>query len=322
MPSTPSSRTDGSETAAARPLVVLKFGGTALGSAEVLKKAARIVARRAVDGRVVVVVSAAGGVTDRLVQAADAVAGSSAAIDEWVEHIEARYQALSQAVLRKDVQRRYDVFARVHLAALRRALREVAASGGGGRERDQVLVAGERLMAPLATLLIEQEGVTTTVADAASLIRTDDSFGEAVVNWEVTYRKLRKWNADLSGRITPVVTGFIGSTEGGTTTTLGRGGTDYTAALVAAALRADRLERWTDVDGLYTADPRSSDDAEALDHMPLEEATSWNRKGRLGMHRSALDPLLDADVPVHVRSIYAPDHQGTVLTPAPRRLAS
>lgn len=308
-------------TNGSHPLVVLKFGGTALGAADVLTRAAELVARRTDGERIVVVVSAASGITDQLVQASDAVQGSDEDHLVWVDRIGTHYRTLARSVLRFDGFRRYEVFARVHLAALQRALANAAAAGAGLRERDEVLAAGERLMAPLAALLIEQEGAATTVVDAASLIQTDDTYGEAIVNRRATYTRLRRSFKKVSPRLTPVITGFIGSTEAGNTTTLGRGGTDYTAALVAAALRAQRLERWTDVDGLYTADPREYPNAEMLAQIPLRDAADRNRDGDLGMHARALDPLVDASIPIHVRSIFTPECPGTVLSPSCTRKA-
>jgi aspartate kinase len=113
-----------------------------------------------------------------------------------------------------------------------------------------------------------------------------------------------------------VVTGFIGSTADGRTTTLGRGGSDYSAALLAHSLAAEVMERWTDVDGIYTADPRADRSAQRLACIVLEEARAWNQAGRLGMHRKALDPLVTAGIPVRVRSTAAPEKSGTWIVPS------
>jgi len=183
------------------------------------------------------------------------------------------------------------------------------------RLRDAVLAFGERLSMPLVQLGLEAAGVPSVCADASRLVRTDDRHGAARVVRSATNRRVRDWYAGLVPGTVPVVTGFLGATSAGAVTTLGRGGSDYTAALLAAALRAFVFERWTDVDGIYTDDPRIHPDAKRLHTLALDEAWVWNRAGRIGMHRRALDPLVDAGIRIHVRSTGAPDHPGTVILP-------
>jgi len=181
---------------------------------------------------------------------------------------------------------------------------------------DQVLALGERLAAPLLALALREAGLCASPQDAAALIRTDATFGAARVDVAETYRQAKAWHTGLPASTIPVVTGFIGATATATTTTLGRGGSDYSAALLAAALRASVLERWTDVDGLYTDDPYQNGQAQRLTRICLEEAWVWNHAGRLGMHCNALDPLVEAEIPIHVRSIAAPEGLGTWILPA------
>ena len=202
------------------------------------------------------------------------------------------------------------------LAALERRLDEARADGLTPALRDEVLAAGERLSVPLVAGLLDEEGLTSEPTDAAALVQTDGAHGSALVDLEATYSRIQAWHTRLPEAVVPVVTGFIGSTQAGATTTLGRGGSDYSAALFAAALGADALERWTDVDGLYTDDPRRNAAAERLEQIVLEEAWAWNHAGRLGMHRKALDPLVAAGIPVYVRSTASPDASGTAILPA------
>ena len=112
-----------------------------------------------------------------------------------------------------------------------------------------------------------------------------------------------------------MVTGFIGSAPDGRTTTLGRGGSDYSASILAAGLKAHKLERWTDVDGVYTSDPRLDPTARRLDCIVMEDALSWNKAGKMGLHRKALDPLIEARIPLFVRSTDEPDNPGTEVHP-------
>ena len=114
----------------------------------------------------------------------------------------------------------------------------------------------------------------------------------------------------------PVVAGFVGATTDGTTTTLGFEGSDYSAALLAHMLRARGLTRYTDVDGIYTADPDATEEADRIDHLSMEEAVDRSASGGLGMHPKTLRPLADAGIPMQVRSIVAPDRPGTPIVPA------
>jgi aspartate kinase len=182
--------------------------------------------------------------------------------------------------------------------------------------RDEVLATGERLSVALLALLLRDLGLDAASYDAAALIRTDGTHGAGRVDHDVTRQQVRSWYAALPAGRVPVVTGFIGATADGATTTLGRGGSDYSAALLASAHGASVLERWTDEDGIYTDDPRTHRDAKRLASIVLSEAQAWNHAGRLGMHRQALDPLVAAAIPVHVRSTAAPDLPGTRILPA------
>ena len=292
---------------------MLKFGGTSVGTPGTLRQIVALVERAATTGDVVVVISAASGVTDNLLQAVDTVAAGTHTPDEWTRRLDERHTALAAAVLRDEA--RYRLFMHVHLEALRRTLDRIAAGGITQALRDEALATGERLSVPLLTAALHEQGLSAIATDATQLVRTDTRHGAAGVLLETTYAQIRHWYAALPEHTVPVVTGFIGATEDGAITTLGRSGSDYSAALLAAALHADVLERWTDVDGLYTDDPRRHATARRLDRLALDQAQTWNRAGRLGMHSTALEPLVEATIPLHVRSTRSPDAPGTWILP-------
>ncbi len=301
-------------TSRGRPLHVLKFGGTSVGMPDRIRQVVRLTTRAAAQAQVVVVTSAAAGMTDRLLQAASTVGAAHLSAKDWSERIAKEHAALGEQVLTTGGTRaRYRVFLRIFTADLHRSLRRIAGKDLTPALRDEVLAAGERLMAPLLALAIEESGTGSVFVDAARLVRTDGAHGEAGVRHGATRRLIRAWHRGLARPVVPVVTGFIGSTAAGATTTLGRGGSDYSAALLASALEADLLVRWTDVDGLYTHDPREHAGAERIEHLPLEQAATWNEAGRLGMHPRALDPLVRAGVPIRVRSTLHPEAPGTFL---------
>lgn len=304
----------------ALPVKVLKFGGTSVGAVARLRRVVDIVRDAAGAHRVVVVASAASGVTDRLLAGLDRLAGDPAEAGTLLEDLRTRQLALADGLLGPVERRDYARRVEEQLAALA-VLLEACAAAPAARLRDAVVAAGERLSVPLVAAALREAGLAAFPQDAAALIRTDDGFGSAEVDLDATAAQVRQWWGRTSADAVPVVTGFIGATADGETTTLGRSGSDYSAALLAASLGAVAFERWTDVDGLYTDDPRHNAQATRLAYIVLEEAVSWNHAGRLGMHRKALDPLVAAGIPVYVRSTAAPQAPGTVILPAGHRLA-
>lgn len=296
------------------PVRVLKFGGTSVGAPHVLRRAVQILKAADQRCRPVAVVSAAAGVTDMLVEAADRAPHSREEAEHWVDRVRHRYRSLAGTTL-DDAQLRaaYSQHRRSHLSGLEDALTRPVPKGSP--VRDAVLATGERLMTPLLAAALRSSGVAAEPVDAASLIRTNAAHGSASVDWTTTRGQIRNWHAGCPDEIVPVVTGFIGSTSTGSTTTLGRGGSDYSAALLAHALGADRLERWTDVDGLYTRDPVENADAEPLRRIPMDQAREWTKNGRLGLHPRTIDPLAAAGIPLHVRCTRRPAATGTRIVP-------
>lgn len=315
-----SEHTSSLSTPIGRPVRVLKFGGTSVGTADDLKDAVQVICEAQEKCQPLVVVSAAAGITDDLVRAADETRADRSTADAWARHIGRQYRTLADDVLdAPDRRTRYQTVLQAELSELRRALQALNGTDAP-KARDAVLATGERLMAPLLAAAIAAADGAACPVDATALIRTDAQFGDATVQWPATREQVREWfetkvveNTDPG---VPVVTGFIGGTEDGITTTLGRGGSDLSAAVLARALEADRLERWTDVDGLYTRDPALHDNARRLDELDFEQARTWTKAGRLGMHPCTLDPLAAADIPIHVRCTHQPDAEGTRIVPA------
>lgn len=295
-------------------LRVLKFGGSSVGTRDGLRNAVQII-RRATDACwPVVVVSAAGGVTDRLVQAADDAPHAPSSAERWAERIGARYRQLAGATIRDaSLWARYEAILQARVTALRRSLSTPLPSSSAAR--DAVLAVGERLMGPLLVGVLVDAGIRAQAVDAASLIRTDATHGAAAVDGPSTRAQIREEHAQWGDAI-PVVPGFIGSTADGVTTTLGRGGSDYSAALLAQGLGAERVERWTDVEGLYTCDPADNENARRLSRIEMEKAQTWAQNGRLGFHPRMLDPLVAAGIPLRVRCAHRSEAPGTRVVPS------
>jgi len=290
---------------------VLKFGGTSVGSPEALIRLVNIVKGESKAGRPVVVVSALSGVTDWLV----ALEKSSEAQERQgiIRKIVRRHIELSRLVLSHERHAAY----LEHLAEEIGGLTDLARSVAGEFRSHGIWAAGELLSAPLVASLLQQRGVLANAVNARPMIRVVRSnAGVWVVDRNQTRARTESWFAHSKGDEVPVITGYIGSTEEGKTITLGRGGSDYSAALIAEAIGASKFDRWTDVDGLYTADPNKVAGAGRFLFLLLEDATTWNEANQLGMHAHAFEPVLQACIPVHVRSTRFPQGDGTLILPA------
>ena len=301
--------------ASRRPLTVMKFGGTSVGQPERMQQVVHIVKQRAEKGRVVVVASALSGVTRQLDAALEEVAAGRLQPDRAVEEMRQRHAEQARAVLPPEGQERYAPMLERELEHYAAALRAVAQTGTTPALRDRVLATGELCSVPLLTEAIRAAGLNPVYGVSTQLFVTDDTFGAAHVDREATAQKMCDWFAGCAPDSVPLLAGYVGAAPDGSVTTLGFEGSDYSAALVAALLGADGFERWTDVDGLYTADPHENPDAEHIEELTMGEAARLNAKGGLGMHQKALRPLLEAGIPVYIRCTTKPEGQGTRILP-------
>lgn len=304
------------------PRVVFKFGGTSVGTVERFRTVIDIIRRTASAGRVLAVVSAQGKTTRRLSAGMETFVTQftdrAVVVDTLLRDLRERHLAQARDVLSAESRATYLELVDDRLEGLRDVFASVEQEGFTPAARDAVLATGEQLSVPMVTLALRDQGLNAPLCDATSLVVTDDTFGEAHVDREATAERVRRWYEGLAPGAVPVVAGFIGATADGTTTTLGFEGSDYSAALFAQILRAECLTRYTDVDGLYTDDPETTQDAERLDQISMEDAFALTESGRLGMHPKTLRPLVEAGIPMQVRSIDVPDGQGTRIIPGPR----
>ena len=282
---------------------VAKYGGTSLADADRLHTVAQRIADR--DEPVAIVVSAMGQTTDHLVEAVEAAQrGDRAEVGRLLDRL--TDLAASTAPCRAAAGDVREAF-----GALRDILHGVTLLGEASPStRDLVLSFGERISATLLSSAIRRAGREAVAVDAREWLVTDARFGEARVREPESRRRLARLVPRWRGAV-PVVTGFIGRSEDGRTTTLGRGGSDYTAALLAAQLGASSLEIWTDVPGVFSADPRLVKDAFPLERMTYGEALELATFGARVLHPRTLVPLMDAQIPMTVRSTLDPDGPAT-----------
>jgi bifunctional aspartokinase / homoserine dehydrogenase 1 len=302
-----------------KPLRVMKFGGTSVGDACCIGKVAEIIRAAAFESDLVVVVSAMGGVTNKLIEAAvHAEAGNGAPAATILEQLRKQHSDAAQMLIHSKAERDRIV----------RAMEELFREGDRlchdilrRRElipevRDSISSLGERLSAPLVAAALAEAGVACQPVEATEVVLTDRCHGAANPQMDRTRERCAARLRPLLEQGTiPVVTGFIGATEDGRLTTLGRGGSDYSATILGAVLEANEVIIWTDVDGMLTADPRLVPDACTIPEISYREAAELAYFGAKVLHPKTLDPVMQCGIPVWIRNTFAPERPGTKITP-------
>ncbi len=299
--------------------VVMKFGGTSLASGENIRRIANLIKNYVEQSyTIVVVVSALKGVTDKLVEASEkAKNGKRDYIHKLQQEIaEKHFTVAREAVENNVIQEEVEEVLRATVDELERVLTGIVYLGElTPKSRDYVLSFGERLSTPIVYGTLKDLGLKTkwyTGKDAGIL--TDSSFGEANPLINVTKHQIRGRIEPLSKKgYIPVVTGYRAATQDGLTTTLGRGGSDYTATIMAAALDVDEVWIWTDVDGLMTSDPKVVPSAKMMPELSFQEAMEMTIFGAKAMHPKALEPAMEEDIPVRIRNTFNPKNPGTLI---------
>lgn len=296
-----------------RPLKVLKFGGTSVATPDRIKTVGRILLAQAKANRVIAVVSAFGGVTNQLLEAARQAERGGTSYGATFDKIATRHRAAVEALLPKRTVAETGAAVETLLTELREVLHGISLlRHAPPRALDTVAGFGERLSAQIISAYLSRYGAAP-LGDARQFIVTDDRFTNAAVDFAATNRKTRNWYRK-NGRGIPVVTGFIASTPGGVTTTIGRNGSDYTAAIVGAALDAAVVEIWTDVDGVLSADPRAVASAFVLPQVSYEEAMELSYFGAKVLHSATIAPAVAKRIPIHIKNTLQPHARGTIIS--------
>ncbi len=303
--------------------LVMKFGGTSVGDGQRVKSVADLVHARARSGdSIVVATSAMSGVTDALIRSARCAAegdaqtflsSERALLDQ---HFAAIDQAVSNTVARNELRERTQNALQgfVDLCTSIRVLGEVTP-----RALDAIASLGERLLVPILAESLRECGEKTQAIEATELIVTDDNFTRADPLMEETREKSRaRLMPFLESSTIPVVTGFIGSTRQGVITTLGRGGSDYTATILASALDADEVWIWTDVNGVMTADPHIVPNARTIVEMSYAEAAELSYLGAKVIHPKTISPAAERKIPIRILNTFNPSHPGTRIVSTPQ----
>jgi bifunctional aspartokinase / homoserine dehydrogenase 1 len=302
-----------------RPLRIMKFGGTSVGDASCIARVIDIIRAASRDSDVVVVVSAMSGVTNKLVEAAvQSEMGGHATATAVFEDLEVQHELAAQALISSLAER--DHLRQMTRAVLRQGddlCRDASLSRALPlRTRDAISSLGERLSAPLVAAALTEYGVPSKAIDATELIVTNSSFGGAEPQMDLTRERCEARIPPLLHKgFIPVVTGFIGATVDGELTTLGRGGSDYSATILGAALEAEEVVIWTDVDGVLTSDPCLVPGVCTIPEISYREAAELAHFGAKVLHPKTLRPLMQSDIPLWIRNTFAPEKPGTKITP-------
>lgn len=286
-------------------MIVMKFGGTSVGSSAMIREVASIV-KASKGRRPVVVVSAVAKITDLLLQAAE-----NAAKGDYSQYVSSIMQKHSQIISELGLD---SGIVDAEHGKLEERLMQIASAGSlSKKDADYVASFGERISAKIVAEHGRNEGMDTVSHNAYELgMVTDSNFGSAEILDE-TYSSIAKSISSLPKGQIPIITGFIGMTGNSEITTLGRGGSDYSAAIIGAAISAEEVQIWTDVDGVMTADPRIVKDARIIPTVTFDEASELAYFGAKVLHPKTIIPVMDKNIPVRVLNTYNPRGNGTTI---------
>jgi bifunctional aspartokinase / homoserine dehydrogenase 1 len=299
---------------------VLKFGGSSVGSAESIEKVVEIVRREIETDSCAVVLSAMQSATDALIDIGKTAENGDDDFRRKIRELETRHVAAARALLGENSSDGIFDFVENRFNELRSIcegvflLRELSA-----RTLDRIVSFGEILSTKIAAAKFNALGVENVWKDSRQLIRTDSNFGFAAVDFKTTNEQIQQFfNDQIANRKSQIANltilpGFIASDAAGATTTLGRGGSDYTAAILAAALNAEVLEIWTDVSGMMTADPRLVKNIRQISHITYREAMELSHFGAKVIYPPTIQPVLQKGIPIFIKNTFAPDDFGTLI---------
>ena len=296
---------------------VLKFGGSSVADGGHIRNVVDIIEGESRRGRVAVVLSAMKGVTDMLVAAARAAEQGADTVKATIETVRAKHVEAVRFLFAATDQ----AAALTPLAVMCNEVEEILHGVElirecSARTMDLVMSFGERLSCRLASDYMRRRGMEVALVDARELIVTDDHFGAAGVHFARSYELIARRLGAVKG--TAVIPGFIGATEKGVTTTLGRNGSDYTGSLIGAGAGAEVIEIWTDVDGVLSADPRIVPDAFVIPEITAEEAMELSYFGAKVIHPYSMVPAVERDIPLLIKNSLNPSAPGTRIAAAAR----
>ncbi len=299
-------------------MIVLKFGGTSVANAENISKTIAIVANKSKEDKLAVVVSAFSGVTDLLILAGKTASAKDKAYKEIISDIDRKHkQAIDELV---PLSEQSEIIEKINsdINLLKTLLDGCYLLGElSNRTADIVAGFGELLSSQIIAVALKQKVENATFKDSRELIKTNSNFGKASVDFEITNKLIGDYFKKNDFQVV-LFPGFIASSVDGNTTTLGRGGSDYTAAIIAAAVKADVLEIWTDVNGMFTANPKVVKQAQPIETISYQEAMELSHFGAKVLYPPTIQPVLKDNIPIFIKNTFEPEVYGTLISNNPQ----
>jgi len=295
-------------------LKVLKFGGTSVANAKNVKKVVEILKSESNTHNLAVVVSAFGGITDKLLEAGTLANSNDKAYLKAFEAVYERHLNIANELVKGHQKDTLVQAVETKLNELKNYLDGVFLLGEfSNRSEAIVLGFGEQLSSYIIYETLKEKVPETVLKDSRELIITNNSFTNARVHRKLTHERLSDFFNSVKAKIT-ILPGFISKSKTGDYTTLGRGGSDYTAAIIASAVKASVLEIWTDVSGMYTANPKLVRQAYPIDQISYEEAMELSHFGAKVLYPPTVQPALQNQIPIHIKNTFEPNAKGTLIS--------
>ena len=290
---------------------ILKFGGTSVGSVEALRNVKSIIEKEFNKNEpLIVVCSALSGITNALLSASQEALKQND-FSEILKSAEEKHYRIISELLPRTAQNPLLMMVKVSFNEIEDILFSVKNLGElSDRIKDRLLSYGEQMSSKIVSAFLQSEGFPAVFQDSRELIATDSHFGNANVDSRKTNENLKNWK--LENQIY-VVTGFIAKDKNDDTTTLGRGGSDYTAAILGSGLKADEIQIWTDVDGFLTADPRLVKNAFSQSELSYQEAMEMSYFGAKVIYPPTMIPAIESQIPIYIKNTFKPESQGTLI---------
>lgn len=291
---------------------VLKFGGTSVGSSQNINKVIAILKAKSQEDTVICVVSAIGGITDKLLNAGHLAKNKDEKYLKEFETIkDIHFKVLNELLPRPS--KSITTTVEDKLNQLKELLNGIYLINElSPKTSDKLVSFGERLSSTIIAETMKTQGFDVELKNSQELIVTDDNFTRAQVNFEVTNKNIKYYFKTPKQII--ILPGFVAKSTSGEPTTLGRGGSDFTAAIIAAALKVNQLEIWTDVSGMYTTNPKMVKQAFPIDNLSYQEAMELSHFGAKVLYPPTVQPVLDLDIPIHIKNTFDPEAFGTVIS--------
>lgn len=293
---------------------VLKFGGTSVANSKNILLAEKIIEKEAEKKQVVTVVSALSGVTDALINASELASKKDEKYKDIIKNLEEKHLTLVKELLPISEQSSWLSFVKKNFNDIEDICNGIFVLGEfTPRIKDKITSYGEFLSSNIIAAKLKSDGLDCIWFDSRKYIKTNGNFTNAKVNFKKTNAEIQKYFSENSQKIT-IVPGFIASDEDGNHTTLGRGGSDFTASIIASAVDAEELQIWTDVSGMMTADPRLVPNAKAISEISYQEAMELSHFGAKVLYPPTIQPVMDKNIDLWIKNTFASEDFGTLIS--------